>query len=201
MRVFMAWMNHRLQSPSKSQSTPTSSQRIKCELITLTPIIKCEPDIISLTDSDGSSVVEFIGVPSTVVPQRHRKVKKRRRNLSLTDSKGSDSEVLEKPSNAAPPWRRRKTAPSQKKHKTWKDSSSSEENEFVKITRQLKVKNLVTITELPKTWTVPRPEDNIAYLLDLSDDPCVWKHESGKSLPMAAIFKGKVLFTILISRT
>ena len=117
MRAFMVWMSCRLQSPSKSRSTPTSSQWIKREPIALTPIIKHEPDIISLTDSDGSSVVEFIGVPSTVVPQQHRKVKKRHRNLSLTDSEGSDSEVLEKPSNAAPPWRCRKTAPSQKKHK------------------------------------------------------------------------------------
>ena len=64
------------------------------------------------------------------------------------------------------------------------------------------MKKLVKIVKFPKIWTVPRPEDNTAYPLDLSDDPCVWKqHESGKSLPMAAILKGKVLFTILISRT
>ena len=157
--------------------------------------------VISLTDSDGSSIVEFIGAPSTIVPQRRHKVKKRRRNLSPTDSEGSDSEVLEKPSTAAPPWRRRKTAPSQKKRKIRKDSSSEEENEFVKITRQLKVKNLVTITELPKTWTVPRPEDDIAYLLDLSDDAHVWEDELGKSLSMAAILKSGVLFTAFILRT
>ncbi|EDR10659.1 uncharacterized protein LACBIDRAFT_325471 [Laccaria bicolor S238N-H82] len=49
--------------------------------------------------------------------------------------------------------------------------------------------NLITITELPKIWTVPRPEDDIAYLLDLSDDTRVWEDESGKALSMAAILK------------
>ena len=63
------------------------------------------------------------------------------------------------------------------------------------------MKKLVKIVKFPKTWTVSKPENNIAYLLDLSDDHCEWKHESEKSLPMAAILKGKVLFTILISRT
>ena len=63
------------------------------------------------------------------------------------------------------------------------------------------MKNLVTITELPKTWTVPRPEDDITYLLDLSDDARVWEDEWGKSLSMAAIPKSEVLFTAFILRT
>ena len=67
--------------------------------------------------------------------------------------------------------------------------------------QQLKVKKLITITELPKTWTVPRPEDDIAYFLDLSDDTRVWEDELGKSLSMAAILKSEVLFMKIISGT
>ena len=63
------------------------------------------------------------------------------------------------------------------------------------------MKNLITIMELPKTWIVSRPEDNIAYLLDLSDDTCVWKDELGKSLSMAAVLKSEVLSITIILRT
>ncbi|KIJ99058.1 hypothetical protein K443DRAFT_8721 [Laccaria amethystina LaAM-08-1] len=98
MSAFMGWMSRRLQSQPKSQSTPI------------------------LTDSDGSSIIELISVPSTMAPQRHRKVsstgKKRHQKSSPIDSQGSDSEVLDMPSTAAPPQHHRKTAQSQKKHNT-----------------------------------------------------------------------------------
>ncbi|KAJ6466023.1 hypothetical protein C8R47DRAFT_42593 [Mycena vitilis] len=41
----------------------------------------------------------------------------------------------------------------------------------VKITRELKVNGVTRLTEAPRTWTVP--QDNTAYLLDLSESPDV----------------------------
>ena len=139
MGAFMGWMSRRLQSQPKSQSTPASSQRIKREPIAaLTPSIKLESDIISLTNSDGeSSVIEIISTSSTIAPQRRRKIsstgKKRRRRLSPIDSEGSDSDILDAPSTTVPPRRHRKTALSQKKRKIQKNSSSEDENDFIKI--------------------------------------------------------------------
>lgn len=74
-------------------------------------------------------------------------------------------------------------------------SSGSEPEEIpspqssFKITRQLTVKEVRTITEIPSTWTV----FDGAWILDLTDDNRDWKDsKSGILLSMAAIIKSQV---------
>ncbi|KAJ7660302.1 hypothetical protein DFH06DRAFT_1044030 [Mycena polygramma] len=52
-----------------------------------------------------------------------------------------------------------------------RETDVDEAEKKVKITRELKVNGVTRLTEAPRTWTVP--QDNTAYLLDLSESPDV----------------------------
>jgi hypothetical protein len=64
--------------------------------------------------------------------------------------------------------------------------------EGIRITRQLVCKNIITLTEIPSCWSVPRPEENTAYLLDLTMDKREWKDADGELMSMASIIKSQV---------
>lgn len=49
------------------------------------------------------------------------------------------------------------------------------------ITRQLSVDRIETLTALPKCWTIPRPGDSVAYLLDLTKDLLSYTDDKGKA--------------------
>ena len=65
-------------------------------------------------------------------------------------------------------------------------------SESIQITRQLSVKKIVTLTQVPSTWTVPREEEGVAYLLDLSAEKEQWKDEKGGLMTMTSIINGQV---------
>jgi hypothetical protein len=64
--------------------------------------------------------------------------------------------------------------------------------DWVAITRQLKVQQLVEYVHVPTCWPVPKPGCNIAYLLNLTDDSRSWTDSSGGLMSMAAIIKSEV---------
>ena len=68
--------------------------------------------------------------------------------------------------------------------------SDSTPQEDVRITRELTVKELRVLKEIPTTWTV----FDGAWLLDIRKDKREWKDRSGKNLSMAAIIKSQVRF-------
>lgn len=72
---------------------------------------------------------------------------------------------------------------------SYSDSNSdSAPKSIIRITRQLVVSNLITLTEVPSTWTIY----DGAYILDLSNDPREWNDSLGNPLSMAAIIKSQV---------
>lgn len=68
------------------------------------------------------------------------------------------------------------------------ESDSDAPKSVIRITRQLVVPALVTLTEIPSTWKIY----NGAYILDLSNDPREWNDSLGNPLSMAAIIKSQV---------
>lgn len=62
-----------------------------------------------------------------------------------------------------------------------------------KITRQCRVKTIVTLTEIPKIWIIPR-EEGVAYIVELSAQPEMeWKRDaSGALMNMVAIITSQV---------
>ena len=76
--------------------------------------------------------------------------------------------------------------PNKKRQKHTGNSKSSKERDGkIQITRQLRCDTLKTLTTIPACWTVPQPDEDVAYLLDLSDDTREWKDSSGELLSMA----------------
>ena len=76
--------------------------------------------------------------------------------------------------------------------------SDDDNDKLITITRQCRVKKLITLTSVPRCWNVPRDGEDTAYLLDLSNDPPEkWLDEgSGDPLSMAAIIKKEVSISI-----
>ncbi len=72
------------------------------------------------------------------------------------------------------------------------DSDSDTALPDIRITSRKKVKKLVRLTEPPKCWTVPKPGESLAYLLDLSNHPLVWVTNRGEPMSMARIIKAEV---------
>jgi hypothetical protein len=62
----------------------------------------------------------------------------------------------------------------------------------IKITRQLRVSEIIRLTEIPSCWTVPALGSDIAYELDLTGDKREWKDKNGELMSMASIIKSQV---------
>lgn len=63
---------------------------------------------------------------------------------------------------------------------------------LVKITRKRAVNELKKLTVVPRCWTVPRPGESFAYLLDLTEDSKAWTRNDGRQMSMAAVIKSEV---------
>ncbi|KAL1943444.1 hypothetical protein VTO73DRAFT_4519 [Trametes versicolor] len=59
------------------------------------------------------------------------------------------------------------------------------------ITRQTRVQHLIHLTEVPRTWAVPEPGEDFAYLLDLSEDTDNKWTKNREFMLMAAIIKAE----------
>lgn len=86
----------------------------------------------------------------------------------------------------------KKPAITRRKSKKAKHEDDQSDSDTTPITWQLPVKKLVTLTSILSCWTVPQLEEDIAYLLDLLDNPRDWIDSKGNLLSMAAIIKGEV---------
>jgi hypothetical protein len=77
---------------------------------------------------------------------------------------------------------------------------SLQANVPLQITQQLTLRQLILITTIPSCWMVPW-EEQIGYLLDLSDNDRQWNNSEGKPMSMAAIIKSQVCWVISIFLT
>lgn len=67
------------------------------------------------------------------------------------------------------------------------------------VSRQVHVRRVETLKELPKTWTVPAVDDSLAYLLDLSDcdASCLDSDKKGNKASMISIIKDGVRLSFI----
>jgi len=130
-----------------------------------TPSVEIIPaqEIIELSDSDNDTENAAF-IHSKQQPQR---------KMSKLDMEDEEVLVIKPPSK-----RRRATA--------------SGKIEGVRITRQLVCKNIITLTEIPFCWSVPRFEENTAYLLDLTMDEREWKDTDGEFSYVNEIFSHRI---------
>ncbi|KAJ7661187.1 hypothetical protein B0H17DRAFT_1144710 [Mycena rosella] len=174
----MRWLSHTIQStvgssPSASISrTPSaprpvpSSTPIRSASAHSSPIPSIPRPLNSLHTS-SSLRQDVLDIPDSDAddppPAPLLKRQKRKRSTSKVDdaiSVSSDSDS-------------RARIESKKKGKKCAKHSKSEGQ--VIIFKQLSCSELGPLTDLPKPcWTVPRPEEDYAYLLDMSDDPREW---------------------------
>ncbi|TFY62625.1 hypothetical protein EVJ58_g3736, partial [Rhodofomes roseus] len=61
------------------------------------------------------------------------------------------------------------------------------------ITRQMAVDTIIDLDVIPRTWTVPEAEGQVAYRLDLTDDARDWVDGNGDLMTMATIIKSQDL--------
>lgn len=75
-----------------------------------------------------------------------------------------------------------------------------EDAEKISITKQTSVRELITVTDVPSCWDIPRDYKEVAYLLDLrgctEEQWKQWVAADGTSLSMAAIIKNEVRRTV-----
>ncbi|KAF9044099.1 hypothetical protein BJ165DRAFT_1347476, partial [Panaeolus papilionaceus] len=107
-------------------------------------------------------------------------------------SSSSEIEIVSKPKpQASKKTSRLKKKPRQHEIVTPVSDSDNNPEELadIRVTRQLKVSKLVTITTIPSTWTIMKGAT--AYVLDLRDDGWEWSDASGELLSMASIIKSQ----------
>ncbi|KAJ7850344.1 hypothetical protein B0H13DRAFT_1905751 [Mycena leptocephala] len=178
---FMRWLSRTIQSAASSSPSPSISRTpstprpvplstpISRSLNSLHASSSLHQNLVDIPDSDGDDLP-----PAPLLKDRKRK----HSTYKVDDviSVSSDSEAGER---------------SKSKEKGKKSAKLSESEGRVMISKQLSCSELRPLTNLPKPcWTVPRPEEDYAYLLDLSDDPqeCVDKKKK-EPLSMIAIIK------------
>lgn len=71
------------------------------------------------------------------------------------------------------------------------DTDSDVATSSIRITKNLTVDTLKTLTAVPSCWVVPKPGESFAYLLDLRNDSRIWVKD-GEPMNMAAIIKAEV---------
>ncbi|KAH6890263.1 hypothetical protein BKA70DRAFT_1234748 [Coprinopsis sp. MPI-PUGE-AT-0042] len=65
---------------------------------------------------------------------------------------------------------------------------SDSPEQLIKITRQVKVKKVITLTSIPSTWSIPRDGSKTAHLLDLSNEDRDWpRDKEGNLVSMATL--------------
>ena len=212
--AFMVWLSASLQSAMKtvasnsslSLSTPPSSRSMRKSLTWLG------------ASSCRNAPAQTISVPIEISDDSDTDQKpSRKRNRTRTFIKSepsvinlassdpdSDSDPVQVVAKSQSHFKLLQAAGKQKaKHrKKSSDCSSDEEDSArIRITRQLTCRKLVTLTTIPSCWTVPKPGEEVVYLLDLSNDTREWKGANGEFLSMAVIIKSQVqtLFKCLIA--
>ncbi|KAF9032434.1 hypothetical protein BJ165DRAFT_1568600 [Panaeolus papilionaceus] len=163
--------------PTPSRSTQASSQLSE---------VRRSNEAIELSDSDNSL---DIGGPTK---STHSSPVKRKRDTRSTLSSDSEIEIVSKPKpQASKKTSRLKKKPRQHEIVTPVSDSDNNPEELadIRVTRQLKVSKLVTITTIPSTWTIMKGA--AAYVLDLRDDGREWSDASGELLSMASIIKSQ----------
>ncbi|KAI0356054.1 hypothetical protein OH77DRAFT_1538515 [Trametes cingulata] len=109
---------------------------------------------------------------------------KRKRDLS-------DSGQLEDSSGQLPVSATTNRSTTKRARKTHHSTQTEDNNTWIYITRQTRVRKLITLTEVPRCWHVPLPDEDTAYLLDLSNDPEDKWMRKGEPMSMAAIIKAE----------
>ncbi|PPR05947.1 hypothetical protein CVT24_004653 [Panaeolus cyanescens] len=204
VRKFMIFAAQHIQETksmySESQSTPASPSKATHgpETLTATPITparpllskskpKPKPNFIELSDDDTFPPSSSAMPPSSPLIKME---KRKRKESNLSDS---DIEVVsESPKPLASQTKRKPNKRPKKSRQVDTISISGSDSEAdtgtpIRITRQLVVAKLITLTTIPSTWTIY----NGAYLLDLSADTRQWKDSAGDLLSMAAIIKSQ----------
>lgn len=125
------------------------------------------------TRNFDNDIIEIIDTPTPSA----RNAKKRKRAAPEPD-------VIEiSDSDSEQPTVKRRYKGKEKAHDT---------GELITIGRQLRVEALIPLDLLPTAWTVPAPECNVAYFLDMRSDTSEWTNKKGELLSMSGIIKAQV---------
>ncbi|KAJ2919368.1 hypothetical protein MD484_g1015, partial [Candolleomyces efflorescens] len=152
-----------------------------------------EPQFIEIS-SDSDSQSNTSKRTGSVDARKAKVSKKRAKGLSARSDVidiSSDDEMSQPRPRL--PKRPRKEEPSDQPELSNRQDSMAQtvSGPVVRITRQLRVDKLITLTQVPSTWEVPRRRGEFAYLVDLTKDTRSWAKENGKMMSMAAIIKGE----------
>ncbi|PPQ86716.1 hypothetical protein CVT24_012477, partial [Panaeolus cyanescens] len=153
-----------VRSSSRAIELSDSDSNAKQSTKTRTPSKKQKRNRLPESSSESGSDIEIISqgvfTPKSQAVKNRKKKKQRLTSTIHINSDNSDSDVVV---TSDPP---------------------------IRITRQLKVSQLITITTIPSTWTIIKGAKG-AYLLDLRNDGREWRDASGELLSMAAIIKSQ----------
>lgn len=140
----------------------------------------CDTDIIEILDHPALDAPSTSSAPPAI-SNAHVTSKKRKRAAPMSSEviEISDDDYLEE-------------APAIKRQDKGKGKAPATPGRTIKITRQLRVNEIIPLDSIPSSWTVPAPECNIAYLLDVRSDKREWKDTQGELLSMSGIIKSQV---------
>ncbi|KAF6749912.1 hypothetical protein DFP72DRAFT_1072820 [Ephemerocybe angulata] len=177
VETFLEWAGNYMQSKPSSSSKPSQKRR-RSPSPPRTVKKEVPEDFIEIPDSgDESDIPKMSDILRASLAKSKGKAASGTVNKKRSSSHGSVIIELSDSDESS-------SLPQPKK----KQKTSASANE-IKITRQTKVHTLITVTKLPSTWPVPRDGENVATLVDLSEDTTDWKDENGNEMSMAAKIK------------
>ncbi|KAH6897587.1 hypothetical protein BKA70DRAFT_1563041 [Coprinopsis sp. MPI-PUGE-AT-0042] len=151
------------------------------------PMFQLRLDIPSPEELDNESdlpEIENIFDAANSGPKKKRKRSKKSDDIIEISSGGEDARPQRKQPKR--PLKRKRASRKVKVEETIEISDSPDE--LIKITRQVKVKKVITLTSIPSTWSIPRNGSKTAYLLDLRNEDRDWpRDKEGNLVSMATL--------------
>ncbi|KAK7019126.1 hypothetical protein R3P38DRAFT_2715272 [Favolaschia claudopus] len=159
--------------PSSSPMPPTSSSAAQFRPLPSIPGRSEHRNAATLSDFEPEEPPPVPLLRSVVTTSQLKR--QRSAAISISSDSNSDSE----------------TPPTTRKRSKKKSKHRREEPQAIVISKQFSVPELRTVTEPQSCWSIPRPGEDFAYLLDMREDEREWVNKKKEPLSMIAIIKAE----------